>query len=111
VLPTAGAARVHGSKGDALAQRERGREKRCGAFLTTPGSCDDGQRWRIGGAGVKLRRRGARSTAVLSLVERWHGGASARGKLGRAVAAEGERERAAGGKKRWDDLGVVTPDL
>jgi hypothetical protein len=99
MLPTAGAAQVHGGKGDALAQRERGREKRCGAFLTTPGSCNDGQRWRIGGAGVKLRRRGARSTAGLSSVERRHGGARARGKLGRAVAAEGERERAAGLRK------------
>jgi hypothetical protein len=92
----AGAARVHGSKGAALAQRERGREKRCSAFLTMPGSCDDGLRWSFGGAGVKLRLRGARSTAVLSSVEQRHGGARARGKLGRAVAAEGERERAAG---------------
>jgi hypothetical protein len=35
------AALVHGDKGEALAQRERGREKGYGAFLTTPGSCDD----------------------------------------------------------------------
>jgi hypothetical protein len=39
-LPTARAARVHGGKGNALTQREIGREKGHGAFLTTPG-CDD----------------------------------------------------------------------
>jgi hypothetical protein len=33
---------AHGSEGNALAQRERGREKGYGASLTTPGSCDDG---------------------------------------------------------------------
>jgi hypothetical protein len=33
---------AHGSEGNALAQRKRGREKGYGASLTTPGSCDDG---------------------------------------------------------------------
>jgi molybdenum-dependent DNA-binding transcriptional regulator ModE len=41
VLPTAEAALGHGGKGDALVQRERGRGKGYGAFLTTLGSCDD----------------------------------------------------------------------
>jgi hypothetical protein len=44
--------------------------------------------------------------AALSSVERRHGDARARGKLGKAVTAEGERERAAGAKKRWGGLGV-----
>jgi hypothetical protein len=42
VLPTARAARGHGGNGDAHAQREIGREKWHGAFLTTPGCDDDG---------------------------------------------------------------------
>jgi hypothetical protein len=41
VLPTAEAALGHGGKGKALVQRERGREKGYGMFLTTPRSCDD----------------------------------------------------------------------
>jgi hypothetical protein len=42
MLPTARVARGHGGKGDAHAQREIGREKGHGAFLTTPGCDDDG---------------------------------------------------------------------
>jgi hypothetical protein len=41
-LHTVGVALTHSSKGDVLAQRERGKEKGHGVFLTTPGSCDDG---------------------------------------------------------------------
>jgi hypothetical protein len=41
VLPTAEVALGHGGKGDALAQRERGRGKGYGVFLTTPRSYDD----------------------------------------------------------------------
>jgi hypothetical protein len=77
VLPTARAARGHEGKGNAHTQRGRGRGKGHGAILTTPGSCYDGLRWEIGGAGVGLRRRGARSTAALS-----SGRAAARAALG-----------------------------
>jgi hypothetical protein len=73
-------ARVHGGKGNVLTRRERGREKGHGVILTTPRSYDDGLWWEIGGAGVELQRRGARSMVALS--------------SGRAAA----RQRAAWGK-------------
>jgi hypothetical protein len=114
VIPTARAARDHGGKGDAHAQREIGREKGHGALLTTPGCCDDGWRPRIEGAGVESRWRKVgwrrRCPRVerrrCPRVERRHAALGHRGKLREAVAAEGKRERAAAAKKGGAVLGV-----
>jgi hypothetical protein len=46
-----GAARALGDKGNEQAQKEKGREEELDAFLTSPGSCNDRWRRRIGGAG------------------------------------------------------------
>jgi hypothetical protein len=80
VIPTARAARDHGGKGDAHAQREIGREKGHGALLTTPGCCDDGWRLRIEGAGVESRWRKVGWWRRYPRVERRHGGARAQRK-------------------------------
>jgi hypothetical protein len=77
VIPTARAARGHGGKGDAHAQREIGREKGHGVLLTTPGCCDDGWRLKIEGAGVESRWRRVVWRRRCPQVERRHGGARA----------------------------------
>jgi hypothetical protein len=89
------------TRGTRLRRGERGKEMGAacslphrGAVMMVRGRRLAVLRWCCGGAGARL-------TAALSPVERQHGSAR------RAVAAEGECERAAGAKKRgWGGLGV-----
>jgi hypothetical protein len=59
-----GVALVHSSEGTSLVQRKRGRENGRGVLLTTPGSCDNGLKSRIGDAEVESQRRRGGSTAA-----------------------------------------------
>jgi hypothetical protein len=99
VLPTARSARFTVARGTRSRRGGRGEERGAACSLPPLEAGTTASGGRLAAPGWNCSGAGARSTAASPSVERRHGCARSRGKLGEAVAAEGERERAIMAKK------------
>jgi hypothetical protein len=99
VLPTARSARFTVAMGTRSRRGGRGEDNGAACSLPPLEAATTASGGRLAAPGWNCSGAGARSTAASPSVERRHGDARAWGKLGEAVAAQGECERAIVAKK------------
>jgi hypothetical protein len=99
VLPTVRAARFTVARGTRSRRGGKGEEKGAACSLPPLEAATTASGGKLAAPGWNCGGAGARSMAAAPSVERRHRDARARGKLGEAVAAEGELERAIVAKK------------